>query len=1154
MKKDLLELIYQSDFVKALKGKGKNFHVDDYAGICLTFASLFNKNKGKYLLVCPNLYNAQNIVNFLSSLIGEENVVLYPSDDLLRSEYVSSSKEILSQKMFALNKMINDDHYIVVAHASSLIYPIISKKEFSENSIKLRVGNQYKISDIISIFEKAGYYRVNKIDQSFQYALRGDILDIFPINYDYPIRIEFFDDEIECIHYFDIASQLSNTPLDEVDISPSTDMLFSDDELDSFKERAIAQLKLDESVLSSDDKIELEGNVLQDIDDILSRKITSRTYKYFRYIKNCSKNIFDYVDFDITFIVNKTQFDASFDLLYKEAREYLYQLRENNKIISHLEMYLDQKEIFNNAKNIKYGYVLESLDMPSFIVHPLLTNKDIINNVKSTLKHYYDSSNKLLISYANNLQKETIQNALEDLNIDYKEITGLFLTDDKCLLSDCFINEGFVLPSFGLTVLTSKELFNYQNKPSRYFSKFKEATILKNYEELKRGDFVVHEQYGIGKFIEVITREIDGIHRDFLHIEYAKGDKLDVPLNQFKLVRKYAGREGAEPRLSTLSGSSWEKTKKRIKERVNELADRLYNLYSERAKIKGFAFQKDDEFQTRFENEFPFALTADQEKALQEIKADMESNYAMDRLLCGDVGFGKTEVAFRAAFKAILSGKQVAILCPTTLLSRQHFELAVRRFANFDVKIAQISRLVSESVIKDNIKRIRSGEIHLIIGTHALLANNFAFNDLGLLIVDEEQRFGVEQKEKIKEIKNNIDVLSLSATPIPRTLQLSLVGVRPISEITTPPINRAPIQTYVMPYKDEVIKELIERELSRNGQVFYLYNRVASIYEKAAHLKKKIPSALVGVVHGQMEKNEIEDVMMHFYNGDINVLVATSIIENGIDVPNANLIIVEDADRFGLSQLYQIKGRVGRGDRVAYAYLLFKESKMLNEVATKRLKAIQEFTELGSGYKIAQRDLLIRGAGDILGPEQAGFIDSIGLDLYLKMLNEVMIEKKTGQKIEPPKPVKLLHLDAYIPGEYSSEEEKIELYQKIENVKNENELIELRKEVRDIYGKLPDSVALLFRKRNIDIVLEKDCFDDIEEIGEYLKITLSKKFSSINGIGNKLFDALKGMLDKINVSYISHILSIKIKKEGDYLTYLEAITDIISTLYEEAKK
>ena len=611
---------------------------------------------------------------------------------------------------------------------------------------------------------------------------------------------------------------------------------------------------------------------------------------------------------------------------------------------------------------------------------------------------------------------------------------------------------------------------------------------------------------------------------------------------QFQLVRKYLGKEGMTPRLSHLHSKDWENTKKKVKARINDLAERLMHLYVERSKIKGFEFQKDDEFQKQFEDEFEYELTKDQERALNEIKKDMESPFPMDRLLCGDVGFGKTEVAFRAAFKAILSGKQVAILCPTTLLARQHYELALKRFANFDVNIAIFSRLITKKDQTKFEKQVEEGKAHLIIGTHRLLSKSIHFKELGLLIVDEEQRFGVEQKERIKELKQDVDVLTLSATPIPRTLQISLIGVRSMSKIDTPPQDRMPIQTYVTPFKLDVVKELIERELGRNGQVFFLHNNIATLYNRVATLQKMMPNVIFGVAHGKMDREDIEDVMMRFYEGQIDVLVSTSIIENGIDVPNANMIIVEDSENYGLSQLYQIKGRVGRSSRIAYAYLMYSEFKVLNEKAQKRLKALQDFTELGSGYKIAQRDLMIRGAGDILGPEQAGFIDSIGLDMYIKLLNEAIKEKMDGEVEEENVEINpVLNVDAYIPNSYAKEGDKIELYQEILHASSLDSLQSIKEKTRDVYGRLPEEVELLFVKRNIDLLSKDAHVLKLEEKPKVVEIKLGDDYINIRGIGNILFEALIPFLAFVKISYANNVFKIQLNKRKEWMNDLEGI-------------
>ncbi len=1116
-------------------------------------SAAFKKKPSRYLLLTSSLYNAQNIANFISSLVGEENVVLFPSDDILRCELVSASKQLLAQRIYALAESFKEENKIFIAHASSLLMPLLNPNEFREHIKKLKVGGTLNVENFKRKLFEEGYIAVSKIDQSLEFASRGDILDIFPVNYEYPIRIELFGDEIESIRFFDIPTQSSIKEVDEVLVLPANDCLFSDIELKAFQNNVDKQLLKDKEILNPDAYERLQITTLNDVNKITNFEIHSRTYKYFRYIKQNVSSIIDYIKPDYLIVNNAPQFDTTCEFLIKESRDYFSSLFEDGKLMSNLEMYLPYESIFKGCHPIKTDPFYTNKNVIKFDTHPIVFSKNNLSNIDIIIQSYLSTNDKVIIALSNKQQIETVSSYLKDQNIDFELSEDLSYGNKKLTITLFPLEVGFELPSYKICFISSKELFGFQHHPSQYVSRYKEAQLIKNYEELKPGDYVVHEQYGIGKFLDIQTIEINGVHTDFLHIQYAGNNVIYIPLSQFRMVRKYASREGSVPKLSNPNGKEWEKTKSKIKERVNDLADRLFKLYSERTMIEGFAFQKDDELQANFEANFPYELTDDQIKATNEIKEDMEKPIIMDRLLCGDVGFGKTEVAFRAVFKAISSGKQVAFLCPTTLLARQHYQLALERFRGFGIKIALISRLVSDAEQRKAMKEIANGTIHLIIGTHRLLSKDFSFKDLGLLVIDEEQRFGVEQKEKIKELKHNIDVLSLSATPIPRTLQLSLIGVRPVSQIQTAPIDRVTTQTYVMPYNFDIAKELMERELSRRGQVFYLHNVVASIYRTAESIQKAIPKAVVGVVHGQMDKEAVDETMERFYNGEIDILVATSIIENGIDVPNANLIIVEEADTFGLSQLYQIKGRVGRSNRIAYAYLFYREAKTLNNAAQKRLKAIQDFAELGSGFKIAQRDLMIRGAGDILGSEQAGFIDSVGLDLYLKLLNEVIEEKKTGKPVEAPRPAKMFNIDAYIPDSYASKDDKIELYQQIDECKSEKELKEIKKKIRDIYGRIPDEVTMLLKTKLIDIYITYEEFDDVKEYSTSIEIVFSKKFSSINGMGPLMFEVLEPYIEKVTLTYINKILMLRFKKEGNWLKDLEVILECLDKLYKKHK-
>ncbi len=1153
--KSLFKVLEKNKATTSLFAKKGSFVVDDTLGVALLVATAYRKNPEKYTLITTNLYNAQRLYDLLAGFLGEDACLFFPVDEILRAESIATSKEMLAQRLFVMDALFDSSPRILITHASGLMRFLPDPELFKSKTLDFVVGQQYKLSDIARILAESGYNRVNKIDQSLQFALRGDILDIYSVNLSSPVRIEFFDDQVESIRFFEISTQSSTGETKNIKILPASDLLLTPQEEGALKDKIEYRLASDREIVG-DEKYELIAQKTRnDCARILNRQYHSSFYKYLGFAEENHFSILDYSKNSTVFVCNLPQFNEAARMITEEATDYFSEMFEQGNMMSHLSMYQDPMRILTHVSPVIYGHeLIEKENDVSFSVRPIIGSANTLANAQRLIESYCNNQEKVVIALANQQQMDSVSHLLNEAQLEFTLVEGMNLPDGKLGLTLLSMEEGFELVDEKVAYLTSKEIFGYRSRISRFLNRFKEASILKSYEDLEPGDYVVHEYNGIGQFIDITTLEVDGVHRDFLHIAYAGTDVLYVPLTQFKLVRKFSGKEGVVPKLNRLNSNEWEKTKHRIRERVNELADRLVQLYSERASVKGFAFNRDDTFQEEFESQFPFDLTSDQLKSLNEIKTDMEKAFPMDRLLCGDVGFGKTEIAFRAAFKAISSGKQVALLCPTTLLARQHYEIASERFASFGVKVAILSRLIPEPKQKLYMQDIREGKIHLIIGTHRLLSKEIHFSDLGLLIVDEEQRFGVEQKERIKEMKSNVDVLTLTATPIPRTLQISLLGIRQLSEITTPPMNRMPIQTYVIPYKEPVIKELIERELGRNGQVFYLHNKVYNIDSVAGRIERLIKHARVGVVHGQMDKTTIEDVMLKFYNNELNVLVCTSIIENGIDIANANMIIVEDADTFGLSQLYQIKGRVGRGNRIAYAYLLYKEGKAMNEVATKRLKAIQDFTELGSGYKIAQRDLMIRGAGDILGPEQAGFIDTVGIDMYLKLLSEAIEEKKTGKTPEQPKPSNTLTIDAYIPAEYAGKIDKIELYQEIEASKTFKQLEAIREKIRDIYGRLPEEVEKLLRKKKIDILSADDSIEEVKETNEYVDVKMSVKFSTISGIGNTLFKAIIDLMPYIKVNYVNKELKARLFKRGDWFSHLEELLGTIVRVNAEAKQ
>ena len=1135
---------FQKNNVTPLLERGKgHFVVDDNNGIALLIASNYKKKKGSYLLVTSNLYKAQKVYSALVSFLSKDDVLLFPCDELIRAEAIAQSKEMSAHRLYVLDEILKRKDVIVVANLASACRYLPEPELFKIRTFTLKKGQHYNLSDIRKQLVNNGYYFVNKIDQSLQFAIRGDVLDIYSVNNDYPVRIEFFDDEIESIRYFDIAKQTSVDTIDEVTILPASDILFSEKDRLASGEKLYKALEKEQGVLGPTLFDKLRDTVDELAYQFGEGQIDERLYKYYGFLTEDHYSIFDYCKSFTKVFIDLPGINSSNELLQNDSHVYLSELYENGKALSRLEIYQDINRLVDFNQHVTTSAFIDSPQAISVPIKNIPYQASKTTDAINIIFNYLNDKYQIVLALNNKEHIITVEQLLDHQHIPYQLVDSFTLPKEgKIGITLTNLGSGFALTEDKIAYLTSAELFNEKVRTARFDNRFKEATILRSYEELEPGDYVVHEYQGIGQFVQLQTLEIDGVHKDYLKIAYWGNEFLYVPLAQFQLVRKYLGKEGAAPRLSHLHSKDWENTKKKVKARINDLAERLMQLYVERSKIKGYQFQKDDEFQKEFEDEFEYELTRDQQRALDEIKKDMESPSPMDRLLCGDVGFGKTEVAFRAAFKAILSGKQVAILCPTTLLARQHYELALKRFANFDVNIAIFSRLITKKKQTEFEKQVESGKAHLIIGTHRLLSKNIHFKELGLLIIDEEQRFGVEQKERIKELKNDVDVLTLTATPIPRTLQISLIGVRSMSKIDTPPQDRMPIQTYVTPFRLDVVKELIERELGRNGQVFFLHNNITTLYNRVATLQKMMPNVVFGVAHGKMDREDIEDVMMRFYEGQIDVLVSTSIIENGIDVPNANMIIVEDSENYGLSQLYQIKGRVGRSSRIAYAYLMYSEFKVLNEKAQKRLKALQDFTELGSGYKIAQRDLMIRGAGDILGPEQAGFIDSIGLDMYIKLLNEAIKEKMDGEVIEETVEVNpVLNVDAYIPNSYAKEGDKIELYQDILHASSLENLADIKEKTRDIYGRLPEEVELLFVKRSIDLLVREAHVLRLDEKPKLVEIKLGDEYINIRGIGNILFEALIPFLAFVKISYANNVFKIQLSKRKDWMLDLENI-------------
>ena len=1127
-------------FNALLNGKG-NIVVNDVSDEALLLTSAFLKLKRNIVVVKANQYEA-NMLYQKVMLLNEKDVSLFAVDESYRIEALAASPELLGQRIDTMYQLTKNEPRILITHSQAIIRHLPTKQLFIDNCLKIKVGMQIDIYDLKASLLKSGYQSAIRVDQPFYFSKRGGVIDVFSIQYENPIRIEFFDDEIESIRFYNQNTQRTIENIDEITILPASDILYDDQEVT----KVISKINdLRDSQAEILDELYLEdflNKVSIDQENLRNHDTSFSMYSYYNLF-NQTTSIGDYLDDPLIILSNSQDINFAYKNYLEENFYYYQELINVGKSVKGLNLFRDLYEVTDKA----------TIEFKSFATD----EKDVIFNGRTIMIDSQDE--KMLISQIRSyLKLSTVIIALDDerqirlisellnrhellytmLDNSGEFYPGLNLVIDK-------IGFGFELVDENIVVISSNELFKTKNvKKPKYF-KYKNAKVLKDYQELEVGDYVVHDNYGIGQYLGIKTLEVQGVHRDYLYVAYAGDDTLYIPVEQFNLVRKYSSSEGKVPKINKLGSSQWQKAKAKARNKVDDIADKLIEIYAARMNQTGYAFPVDNEMQLEFENAFGYELTEDQVRSVKEIKEDMEKPQPMDRLLCGDVGFGKTEVALRAVFKAILGNKQVAFLCPTTILSMQHYKTMLDRFENFPVKVALLNRFTSTKQKNQILKDLKEGNIDLLVGTHRILSKDVEFKDIGLLCIDEEQRFGVKQKEKIKEYRKTIDVLTLSATPIPRTLQMSLMGIRGLSQIETPPKNRQPVQTYVIEKNDVLIKQIIERELARDGQVFYLHNRTSNIANTADKIGRMVPGAKVVVGHGKMDKNEIEDVMMRFVNKEYNVLICTTIIETGIDIPNANTIIVENADKFGLSQLYQIKGRVGRSNRGAYAYLLYNPSKVLTEEASKRLKAIKEFTELGSGYKIAMRDLAIRGAGDILGGTQSGFIDSIGFDMFMKILQDSVNQKMGKQEQEIDIKNVNVNVDGYIPHDYvSSDIEKLELYQRLDNTKTISAIDHLKTEFIDYYGKLPDEVAALIEKRKLDILASSKIIDVLEEKKGNIEITFSSDYSK-NVKGDQLFEIVNRLFTRPRFKQIDNKIAIILPK-GDQ--WLNRLNELISTL------
>ncbi len=1139
----IFEILAHNPAVQTLsKGKG-DIIITSISDEAYAVASAFFASKRNLLVIKQNQYEAQLLYRQLIEL-DIQDVIYFPVDESQRIEALAQSPELLAERISSLYQLTLDKPKIIIAHTASFIRYLPSVEVFKQHIYHLEVGMRIDLLELKNKLLLSGYQYSSKVDQPFYFSQRGGVIDVYSLQYDNPIRIEFFDDEIESIRFYDGQSQRTIQNVIDVEIIPATDILYRDDEVEDVVSQ-IQTLKQEcSSQLDTFMQDELSQNIAIDIENLKQHDTSFSMYKFIAFFKETT-SLLNYIDKPILYLSHYSNILENYKLYIEELFFYNKELFEEGRSLLKLKLHYDINDVIKGDK--VYSELFKSKDKQiSFNAREVNSLYQSETQLIKELSGYAKLS-KVLIILSNDMHYHNIMDLLERHNLTYTLVNDQDDIYPGINITKGTLGCGIELLDEGIVVITEKELYDQVPAKKKAYVKYKNAKVLQRFDELNVGDYIVHDTHGIGQYLGIKILEVQGVHRDYLYISYRGNDTLYVPVEQFKLIRKYTSAHGKIPKVNKLGSTDWQKTKQRIKNKVDDLADELIALYSKRLVQKGFAFMPDTPLQESFENEFPYELTPDQKQATKEIKTDMEQPRPMDRLLCGDVGFGKTEVALRAAFKAIASEKQVALLCPTTILSNQHYHTVEQRFRNFPVNFALLNRFTTAKEVTRIKEGLKDGTIDMVIGTHKILNNAIKFKDLGLLIIDEEQRFGVRQKEKIKEYKETIDVLTLSATPIPRTLQMSLMGVRSLSQIETPPTNRLPVQTYVMEKNPTIVKQVIERELSRDGQVFYLYNRTSSIERVANEIALKIPGARVGIGHGQMHKDDLEDVMIKFTNREYNVLVCTTIIETGIDIPNANTLIIEDADRFGLSQLYQIKGRVGRSDRNAYAYLLYRANKQMNEEATKRLTAIKEFTQLGSGYKIAMRDLSIRGAGDILGGQQAGFIDTVGFDMYMKILME-SVDEKQGKKEKEEVPALNVNVDGYIPNDYvNTDLEKLELYQRLDKVQNFTELQAIKEELNDLYGKLPKSVNTLVEKREFDLIMNENQFDKMKEEKNLVEVYLSREFSDKLD-GEKLFMMLTPYRKKISITYTNKQIVIKFLKDQEWLERAIKILKEVETL------
>lgn len=1102
-----------------------------------------------------------------------ENVVLYPAKDFIFFSADVHGNVILQQRLECIRKIIEDKECTVVTTADGLMDKIMPLERIKENILEISEGSIIEMGALKRKLVQMGYESVEQVESPGQFAVRGSIIDIYTLTDEVPYRIDMWDDEVDLIKSFEVETQRSIENLEKIIIYPATEYVLKSQEINEGIDKIKKALQKNVEALRKQFKTEeahrLEVIIKEFIDNEEINKNGTSFDSYVNYFCEGMVSFIDYFSDAVFFVDEPRRIEEQMSAVETEFRESMSSRLEKGYVLPGqtdviwskkvIEEKLDSKRkaVFTTIEqSVKNFHVDEIASIDAKTVSPYNNQFEML---VSDLNRYKKQKYQVIMVCAGTTRAKRLAEDLREFEISafYNEDREREPKDGEVMIVTGRIRKGFSYPMVKFVVISDTDIFGEKKKKRRKKHNYSGAHI-SNFAELNVGDYVVHENHGLGIYKGIEKIEVDRTVKDYIKIEYDGGSNLYILATQLDVIQKYADSEAKPPKLNKLGGQEWKKTKTRVKKAVVDIADELIQLYAARQDSEGYVFSPDTEWQKEFEEMFPFEETEDQLEAIAEVKKDMESTKTMDRLVCGDVGFGKTEIAIRAAFKAVQDSKQVVYLVPTTVLAQQHYKTFSQRFKDFPVRVEMLSRFRSKSNQEQTIRDLKKGYVDIIIGTHRVLSKDVKFKDLGLLIIDEEQRFGVKHKEKIKELKHNIDVLTMTATPIPRTLHMSLIGIRDMSIMEEPPQDRMPIQTYVMEYNDEIVREAINRELLRNGQVYYVYNKVQSIADRAAEIQKLVPDANVAFAHGQMSERQLETIMYDFVNGDIDVLVSTTIIETGIDISNANTIIIHNAERMGLSQLYQLRGRVGRSNRTAYAFMMYTRNKILSEVAEKRLGAIKNFTELGSGVKIAMRDLEIRGTGNLLGAQQHGHMEAVGYDLYCKMLNEAILVRK-GKEPELDFETKIdVLIDAFVPAGYiKSESQKMDVYKRIAGIETLEEYEDMQDELIDRFGDLPRQVENLLKVVLVKAAAHKAYITEITGNRERLKFQMMQD-AKIDT--QKIPEMLKRYNHRLKIvteknPYFEYIPMKPAKNTDEMLDNMKkVINDITSLKSEECKE